>query len=691
MRKLITVFLIALSLCVHGQTYKTVTGVLNDSTTILRAGTYSSNLDNRYAQIQDGLLDGGEATIGTGSVTIDTAIYRINKVNYTSLPRTFTGIANSPSGTQYYLVVYGEIGGTLDTISGARDTLAVMPSIPVNTVKINTVLVGDGGIESSAPDLSGYAKLSGGNFFTGLQTFNTELIEQKSPGIRSLYRFFSSGNYLGDFGFFNNGRFNISGNINFPPNPTLSSQRLLDIFLDSKKAKFFGTVEGLDPISSQDFVTKSYGDSNYLGNGTVTSITAGTGLTGGTITTSGTIAVDTTSIRTVANSFTKAQTQPRDATLTALAAYNTNGILTQTASDTFTGRTITGTTNQVTVTNGSGVSGNPTLSLPQDIATTSAPQFGRLGLGTASSSSTYLVLGAGTTSLSSIRLPSGVAPTSPVSGDIWGLTSGVRLQRFDGTNTKDFIFDKTNFQFVGTGVRAITSNPTGDLAATTPILETFTTDADVITAIIGGTYNKNSTFSDTISPASSKVFYKGQMYKSSTYLYVATNDNVSFRTALEGSTTGWATYVDNAYTVGSPFAIASGVTSTLPNNAASSIANNLPIGVTSFYNSGTSKIIPASLGDTYNFAIRFKAKTTATTDFLDFGIDIGGAIGVVFKESKVFLKGANTEMDFVFTVPAYVQSTFLANGGLIKITAHTGDLSIYDIVFDIIRTGKGIQ
>jgi hypothetical protein len=59
--------------------------------------------------------------------------------------------------------------------------------------------------------------------------------------------------------------------------------------------------------------------------------------------------------------------QAFDAGLAALAAYNTNGILTQTATDTFVGRQIVGTTNQIAVTNPDGVAGNPTLSFPATV------------------------------------------------------------------------------------------------------------------------------------------------------------------------------------------------------------------------------------------------------------------------------------------------------------------------------------
>lgn len=60
--------------------------------------------------------------------------------------------------------------------------------------------------------------------------------------------------------------------------------------------------------------------------------------------------------------------QPVDATLTALAAYNTNGLIAQTAADTFAGRTLTAPVAGITITDGNGVAGNPTLVLANDLA-----------------------------------------------------------------------------------------------------------------------------------------------------------------------------------------------------------------------------------------------------------------------------------------------------------------------------------
>jgi len=57
-----------------------------------------------------------------------------------------------------------------------------------------------------------------------------------------------------------------------------------------------------------------------------------------------------------------------DATLNALAAYNTDGILTQTAADTFVGRTLTAPAAGFTITNPAGVAGNPTFVLANDLA-----------------------------------------------------------------------------------------------------------------------------------------------------------------------------------------------------------------------------------------------------------------------------------------------------------------------------------
>jgi hypothetical protein len=72
--------------------------------------------------------------------------------------------------------------------------------------------------------------------------------------------------------------------------------------------------------------------------------------------------------------------QTSNSLLTAIAALATTGLLAITGAGTVANRTITGTANQVSVSSGDGVAGNPTLSLPQSIHTAATPTFASLTL-----------------------------------------------------------------------------------------------------------------------------------------------------------------------------------------------------------------------------------------------------------------------------------------------------------------------
>lgn len=139
-----------------------------------------------------------------------------------------------------------------------------------------------------------------------------------------------------------------------------------------------GNIAGAGTISSAEITSSSLTASRVLVAG------AGKEIQSSSVTTTTLGFLDaTSSIQTQIDG-----KQASDATLTALAAYNTNGVICQTAADTFAGRTITGTTNQVNVSNGDGVSGNPTLSLPQSIHTAATPTFAQLTISNQPSATT---------------------------------------------------------------------------------------------------------------------------------------------------------------------------------------------------------------------------------------------------------------------------------------------------------------
>jgi hypothetical protein len=148
------------------------------------------------------------------------------------------------------------------------------------------------------------------------------------------------------------------------------------IDLDSETLTFTGGT-GIDTTASSgtsiltiaiDSTVATLTGSQTLTNKTLTSPVINTGVSGTAILDEDNMASDSaTQLATQQSIKAYADTkQPLDATLTSLAAYNTNGLITQTAADTFTGRTLTGTTDEIDVANGNGIAGNPTVGLADD-------------------------------------------------------------------------------------------------------------------------------------------------------------------------------------------------------------------------------------------------------------------------------------------------------------------------------------
>jgi hypothetical protein len=153
----------------------------------------------------------------------------------------------------------------------------------------------------------------------------------------------------------------------------------------------------------------------------------------------------------------------------------------------------------------------------------------------------------------------------------------------------------------------------------------------------------------------------------------------------EAGKTGWAQYADTQYTSASPFEIIDGATSVLPNNAGSKIETYLPVGVTAFYSQATQRITPQAIGDYNAITVRFRAVASSSSTHMDFGIDIGGAQGIIFRDLKVFPKGAGVEHSFSFVCTGFSLSTFVANGGQVMIGPTGGDIEVYEIEFQVAR------
>jgi len=152
---------------------------------------------------------------------------------------------------------------------------------------------------------------------------------------------------------------------------------------------------------------------------------------------------------------------------------------------------------------------------------------------------------------------------------------------------------------------------------------------------------------------------------------------------------GWGIYRDTIYTLASPFSVTSGSRVKLANNNGAGIISQLPLGVSSFYDATTGKLIATNDGDVLSLTLRFKAKMSVLNGYFDLDIDIGGTQNVISGESVLFTRGSGTEQRFDVDLDYFTGSTFIANGGDLNITPINGNIDIYDISFFIKRLYKG--
>ena len=228
--------------------------------------------------------------------------------------------------------------------------------------------------------------------------------------------------------------------------------------------------------------------------------------------------------------------------------------------------------------------------------------------------------------------------------------------------------------------------PLNSVRGTSRIYSSATNDTNGLLRI---QVKENSNYQDavTIDSTGSVQFYQGikdtsgSLGISGDVLTTSATGNVYWSSGTPSQR--WASYRDTTYTSAvDSFELAANTDTKFPFSAGSAIDTYLPNSVDSLWTNVDSTII-GSTGKGIDIMLYFKATPTATSQWVDIWIDIGGSVGEIYRQTFSFPKGAGTERGIVYSLSSiYTLNTWQANGGTIYIRSndelkiHSSNLNI---------------
>lgn len=167
------------------------------------------------------------------------------------------------------------------------------------------------------------------------------------------------------------------------------------------------------------------------------------------------------------------------------------------------------------------------------------------------------------------------------------------------------------------------------------------------------------------------------------YLRLNELDTAGYRS----KSTGWAYYVDTAYTSGSPLSISSGVRTKITINGLGTGTDitNLADGDTNYWDTSTNKMLLGTggpvAGDVFEMTLRFKTAATGGTPYFDLQADVAGT--VVAEKTQSLTKSSAINC-FDETTTLFVSSAVATSGAEIYFIP-SANLDFYDFTILITK------